>query len=125
MSFTPQVIPMNIQKQGAENFPPVAQWIDSMHLAANSAASYTIATLVTNAALKGKKIFIIFSADAPFWVNFNGTAAIPTTNKTDGTSAQFSPNQRYVDTNDPLNPITAISFIAAQVTNISLEIYEV
>ena len=120
MTYAPIVTPMNVEQQGAENFPVVAGWVDAMHLAANTAASYTIATLITNAALKGKNVFLVFSADGPFWANFHGTAAVPGGNVTNGTASEFSPAQRYVD-----QTVTAISFIATAPTNISIQVYEV
>lgn len=124
MAFVPQVLPMNVQLQGAENFPTVSQWNDVVHCPANTAESYSISTLLTQSRIKGTKLFVIFSADGPFWANFHGTAAIPSSSTTDGSAPEFSPNQRFIDTNDPLNPITAISFIAAATTNVVLQVYE-
>lgn len=120
-TYLAQVTPMNIQLQGAENFPNVPGWIDSMTLAANTAASYSLATLRTNAALKQKNIFVILAADGPFWMNPNGTAAIPSTNETDGGASIYCPTQFYVDT---VEGIANLSFIAAATTHISISVYE-
>ena len=89
-----------------------------MNLSANTAASYTIATLLAACAIKGPTVFLVFGADGPFWANFHGVAAIPSGNVTNGTGSEFSPNQRYID-----ESVTAISFIAAATTNISIQVY--
>lgn len=123
--MTASVTIMNVVQQGGQTFPTVCNWVDSIALAANTAASYNVDTLRTNAGLNtnepsGTKapMFIIFSADGPFYANFFATAVIPTTNTTNGSSAEFSPNQRYID-----GSITAISFIASATTKITLSIY--
>lgn len=123
MSFTPQVTPLNVQKQGANNFPSVAQWNDAIVLAANTASSYSLTTLLTNSGIKTKKVFLVFASDAPFWANFHATAVIPTGALVDGSAPEFLPNQRYVDTDDVNNPITAISFIATQITRIAIQVF--
>lgn len=105
------------------NFPTPCGWTDAIHMAANTATTYSITTLLANSAIKGKNLFIIFSADAPFWTNFqNATAAIPAANVTDGSAAEFSPNQVYIDT---VRGITQLSFISAVACNIAIKVYEV
>lgn len=123
MTFTPAPTPLNPQQQGNQNFLNVCEWNDCLSLAANVAQSYSLTTLKTNAALKSPKVFLVFAADGPFWANFHGTAAIPSGAVTNGTASEYSPNQRFVELDDPENTETAISFIAPAATNISIQVF--
>lgn len=123
-TINPKVIPMNVQQQGAQNFPTVAAWVDTVHLAANTNTVYDLVGLRTAANLPaGCPLFIVFGADAAYWANFrNAAAAIPAASNTDGSSSEYSPNQRYID---DVAGITQINFIAAQTTNVSMQVYKV
>lgn len=119
MAFSPNVREMNVLEQGGRAFLPPCNWNDVVHLSANSAASYSLTTLRSTASLKaGQPVFLVFSADGPFWANFNGTASVPSGSNTDGSAAEFSPNQRYC-----ASDITAISFISPQAVNICVSAY--
>jgi hypothetical protein len=121
MALTPPIVTnLNVMQQGALNFPSEALWVDNVHLAANAAKAYSIATLLANSGITEKNVFLVFSADGPFWANFQGgTAAIPSGDVLTGASAEFSPNQRYIDLN-----CRSISFIAAAATNVSIQVYQ-
>ena len=116
MSFTPAVLPFTAQQQGNQNFPYPASWIDIVQ-SSSTATAYNLTTMRSNAGLvAGQPVFVIFSADGPFWVNFNNTAVIPVANKTDGSGSEFSPNQRYLD-----KTITTISIVSAANVNVSMQ----
>jgi hypothetical protein len=120
MTASPKVVPMNVVAQGGHNFPWTAQWIDNVVIPNNAAVSYNVTALRAAAGLQaGQALFLIFSADAPFWACFNGgTAAVPSGNVSDGTGSEFSPTQRYID-----ETITSISFASANGANLSIEVH--
>jgi hypothetical protein len=70
-----------------------AQWIDTVVLTANAAASYT---LPTDSAGDRGTVLGITSTAGPLWINFNGVAVIPTVSILDGTSpAQLTVGLSY------------------------------
>ena len=93
MADTPIVTKMNIQQQGALNFPVAAGWVDNL-LISGAHKEYSIATLLANGKIAGNNVFLIFSCDGPFWANFHGTARIPTNDAVDGSGSEFMPMQR-------------------------------
>lgn len=116
---TPKVSKLTCMQQGDQAFPWVARWIDNLVLAANTAKTYNIAALRTAAGLTATQaIFIIFAADATFWADYNGTAAVPSGDVTDGSGSELGPNQRYID-----ETVTAISLISAPGCNISIQVF--
>lgn len=119
MAFTPNVTELNVQQQGGVVFPGVSGWNDVVVTTANTAASYNLAAARTAMGLlAGQPLFVVFSADGPFWANFNAAAAIPATSNTDGRASEFSPNQRYLDGN-----ITAIGLISVAGQKISMQFF--
>lgn len=117
-TFTPGVTAMVVMSEGGGIFPTPAGWIDSLQCS-STASSINLTTVRTNMALPaGLPLFAVFSADGPFWANFNATAVIPVGSTTNGSASEFSPNQRYLATN-----ITAISFVCAANQNISIQFY--
>jgi hypothetical protein len=88
---------------------PAATWIDSVVLAANTAATYTIPT--------GAK-YLLFSANGVFYVNYNSLATIPTITNASGSSVEIGPMLRGV------TGLTSISLIAPAATIISISVYK-
>lgn len=92
---TDKRFPINAIKQ--------SNYIDARVLAAGVAESHTVPT---------GAVYVIFSCvtstgnAATFWADFNGTAAIPTNDITDGSGCEANPAVRYV------KGVTAISLIA-------------
>lgn len=84
------------------------QWIDSRVLAANTAEAHTVPTDAR---------FVVFSSDGDFYVRYNGTAAIPGADVTDGTSAEINPTVRN------LSGVTSISLIASATRVVSMAFY--
>lgn len=116
---TPAVSKLNTMQQGDQAFPWVARWIDNLVLAANTAKTYSLTTLRSNAGLPaGQPLFLIFAADGSFWTDYNGTAAIPSGDVTDGSGSEFGPNQRYFD-----KSVTSISLISAAGCNLSIQVF--
>lgn len=116
--MTAKTIEMCVMQQGGLAFPYASNWNDIVQ-ASNTPVTYDVAALRTAAGLPaGQSLFLIFSADAPFWANFYGTAALPSAGVTNGTASEFAPNQRYID-----STVTAISFIAANNANISIQVF--
>lgn len=118
MTYSPVVKEMQVLAQGGHVFPPAAGWIDNIQSSATH-AEYDVAALrVTLGVSASMPLFVVFAADGPFWANFNATAAIPSGNTTDGSSSEFSPNQRWLD-----HTVTKISVISANAQNISMQFY--
>lgn len=118
MSYTPSVNPMQVIEQGGHIFTYPAGWVDTIQ-SSSTHAEYDLSAARTAMGLAaGQPLFCIFSADGPFWANFNANAAIPSGNTTDGSSSEFSPNQRYLD-----HTVTKISVISANAQNISMQFY--
>jgi hypothetical protein len=65
---------------------PAARWVDARVLAANTAEAYTLPTDPGAGGKKGK-FFCITSSVGPVYIDFHGTAAAPSGDVTDGTSA--------------------------------------
>lgn len=88
--------------------------IDVRVLAATTAESYTVPT---------GAVYIVFScvtstgAAASFWADFNGTAAIPSTDITDGSGCEVNPAVRYV------KGVTTISLIAPAACIVTMAVY--
>ena len=61
--------------------------------------------------------FVAFSGSTPFYVNFNGTATVPGSNITDGTSSVLNPTFRY------MNNSKTFSIIAAAAGVVTLEFF--
>lgn len=119
MSYTPTVTEINVQQAGGNAFPYPAGWVDTLVLTAGSAAAYDLTAARTAMGLHaGQPLFVIFSADGPFWANFHATASIPGSSTTDGTSSEFAPNQRYID-----GSVTSISCIAAGAQKVSMQFF--
>ena len=83
--------------------------IDAMVLAADVAESYTVPS--------GAR-YLVFSAQADFWVNPGGSAAVPTTEVTDGSAAECNPVGWEVEAE------SSISFISEVANKISIAIYK-
>lgn len=121
MAITPPAVTqLVLMDQGNRNFPVEALWVDNVHLAANTHKEYDIAAMLTAAGLTDTSVFLVFSADGPFWANFQGAnAAIPSADILDGSSSEFAPNQRFIDKN-----CRKVSMIAAAITNVSIQVYK-
>ena len=89
--------------------PVVATQIDAMVLAAGVAETYTLPS--------GCR-YVMFSADGDFYARYAGTAAVPTTEVTDGTGAELNPAVRYVGDQ------TTISVIASATTIVTICAYK-
>lgn len=120
MTFTPAAKEMQVLQQGGGIFTPASAWTDAVVLTANTAHTYSLTALRTALGYSATQaLFLIISADGPFWTNFqNAAAAIPSGNVTTGTASEFCPNQRLID-----GSLTQISFIAAAAQNISIQVF--
>jgi hypothetical protein len=119
MAWTPTVKQLTVLHQGANVFPYTSEWVDSVVLTLNTAASYNLAAARTAMGLPSNApLFVVYGANGLFYRHCHATAAVPTGN-TDGSSAAQSPNQEYLDAS-----ISAISFIAAQATVITLSFFK-
>lgn len=119
MTWTPTVKQLTVLHQGANAFPFTSEWVDSVSLSANSAASYNLAAARTAMGLAANApLFVVYGANGNFYRHCHATATIPAGN-TDGSAAAFSPNQEYLDAS-----ISAISFIAAAATVITLSFFK-
>ncbi len=119
MSYSPVVNAFCNIQQGGVAFPYPAGWTDVIQVPNSGHVEYDIAAARTVMGLAaGQGLFIIFSADAPFWANFFANAAVPSGNTTNGTASEYAPNQRYIDAT-----VTKISFAAPAAANVSLQFY--
>lgn len=110
---------MNAMEQGGETFIWPSQWNDIVQASNGSPTDYDLTAARAAMGLQaGQALFVIYAADAPFWVNHNGEAALPSGNVTNGSGSEFSPATRLLD-----QTITKISFIAPNASNISLQFY--
>ena len=86
-----------------------AGWVDAFVLAAGVAETYTVPASAR---------FVIFSATADFYANFNGaTAAAPTTEISNGTASVLNPTARRV------TPAATVSLIAPAACTITVEVF--
>lgn len=91
-----------------------SNYIDARVLAAGIAESHTVPT---------GAVYVIFSAftstgaQASFWADFNGTAAIPSADITDGSGCEANPAVRYV------KGVTTISLIAPAACIVTMSFY--
>lgn len=127
MANTPQVRQMVIEQQGAQNFPHTAEWVDAIVLAANTEQKYDFTAALASAnGGKAKALFVVFSADGPFYVDFNGnTAAKPVASTVNGAAPEYSPNQRYIDSVALGANSNKISLIATSNTVVVMQVYSV
>lgn len=117
-AMTNTVKEMQVLQQGGETFLPVSTWNDVLQ-SSSTHAEYDLAAARTAMGFPaGFPLFVIFSADGPFWANFKGNAAIPGGNTTDGSSSEFSPNARYVD-----GTVSKISLVSANSVNVSMQFF--
>lgn len=115
----PQITSLVAQQQGGLVFTSPSKWIDNVALVEDTEQSYNLtAARAAMGLVAGQPLFVIFSADGPFWANFHGAAAIPSGDTTNGSSSEFTPNQRYLD-----DTVTAIGLIAAANQNVSIQFY--
>lgn len=118
MTYAPFVAPMNIQQQGATNFPYPANWIDSI-VASSSNQAYNVTAARTAMGLAaGEALFVVFSATGGFYADFHKAAVVPTGATTDGSSAEYSPSQRYIDSS-----ITSINIISSGTPVVTMQFY--
>lgn len=124
---TPKVRQMVIEQQGALNFPHTAEWVDAIVLVANAAQNYDFTNALASAnGGNAKSLFVVFSSNNPFYVDFNGNvAAIPVASTATGASPEYSPNQRYLDSVALGANANKISLIAAANTIVEMQIYSV
>src|SRR5215467_13516410 len=99
---------------------PIATWIDCLVLVAGAAQSYTLAQDGQTPKVRGI-IYRLTANAGPLYINFNGTAAVPTA-KTDGTSSimvrtdlgpAFLVMPDFADTLSIISPSAAIVTIEA------------
>lgn len=127
MANVPIVRSVVIEQQGAQNFIHPAGWCDAVKLLAGAEQKYDFTNAL--AAANGghaKAVYVVFSANNPFYVDFNGnTAAVPTASTTNGGQPVYSPNQRYLNSEVLAANVNKISLIAAADTIVTMEIYTV
>ena len=105
-----------VGKQHQNTFAIVqSDYIDARVLGAASAESHTVPTGYN---------FVMFNCvtaaglAATFWADFDGTAAIPSSDVTDGTTCEANPRIRYV------GGVTTISLIAPAACIVIMSWYE-
>lgn len=85
------------------------QHTDAVVLSANTAKTYTIPT--------GAR-YALFSANADFYVDYSGTAAVPAEDVTDGSAGEMNPVLRSVD------GLTSISIVSASSCIVTISVYK-
>lgn len=85
-------------------------YVDARVLAANTAESHTVPSGAN---------YVVFSATGDFYVKYNGTASVPSSDVTDGTASELNPDTRFLGTG-----VTSISVIAPAITNITLSFFK-
>lgn len=103
------VIPPDIPARYASNIRPAPSYIDARVLAANTVESHT---------MPANARFVLFSSTCNFYVNPNGTAAVPAADVTDGTGSELNPAAYYWTT-----PPTSLSMIAPTACVVTMAIY--
>lgn len=119
MAYTPVVNRLYTAEQGGQSFIAPAGWVDAMVLAANTEEHYHVDSARTAMGLESDAtLFVIFSADAAFYVNYHATSAVPATEIADGSGPELNPTNRII-----FSGITEISFIAPTATTITMSFY--
>lgn len=119
MAYTPVVNRLYTAEQGGQSFIAPAGWVDAMVLAANTAEAYSLTAARTAMGLESDAtLFVVFSADAAFYVNYHSTSAVPATEIANGSGAELSPTNRII-----FSGITEISFIAPTATVVTMSFY--
>lgn len=104
------VIPPDIPARYASNIRPAPTWIDARVLAANVAETHT---------MPANARFVLFSSDCgKFYVNPNGTAAVPAGDVTNGTASELNPAAYYFSA-----PPVSISIISPSTCVVTMSIY--
>lgn len=85
-----------------------ARWIDSVVLVAGAAQPYTVPA--------GGR-FLLIGANADFYANYNGAAAVPVATTSDGSASELNPTQRIANAAD------VISFISATNCIVTIGVY--
>lgn len=99
---------VKLDKNGQNIFAlPAPGYVNARVLAASTAETITP---------PGGAKFVVFSANADFYVNYTTTAAIPT-DTTDGSAAELNPSVRDI------TGVTAISVISAGVCIVTAAFY--
>ena len=94
---------------GDQTFAVKQGYVNNYVLTANTNTAVTVPTGAS---------YAVFSATVDIWVNIGGTAAVPSTNVTDGTGSDLNPTIRRVESG---GTIGVISEYAAKV---SIAFYE-
>ena len=89
--------PVQVRNSVLLDIPPMSTWTDAVVLGAGVAESYTVPS---------KCYLVVFNATGGFWVRKGGTAAIPSTEVTDGTAPFYMPAARLVSPGDTLSLIS-------------------
>ncbi len=86
------------------------QWTDSVVLAANTAGSYTFPS---------GALYVLFSANSDFYVNFVTTAIVPVAATTNGAAPLLNPGNLY-----KIDNATAVSIICPAACVVTLSSYK-
>lgn len=103
----PLILPMDNNGRSAD-IAPASDHVYNIVLAANTAKSV---------AAPGGAKFVAFASNGTFYARYNGTAAIPSTDVTDGTGCEVNPSARSLD------GVESIGLIAPASTIVSLSWY--
>lgn len=103
------IIPPDVAARYASNIRPAPTYIDARVLAANTAETHT---------MPSNTRFVLFSGNCNFYVNPNGTAAVPAADVTDGSGSELNPTAYYFST-----PPTSLSLIAPTTCVVTMSVY--
>ena len=90
------------------DIPPASDHVYNIVLAANTAKSVTA---------PGGAKFVAFAANGTFYARYNGSAAIPSADVTDGAGSEVNPSARSLD------GVETIGLVAPASTIVSLSWY--
>jgi len=103
------VLPPDVPARYSSNIRPAPTYIDARVLAAGVAETHT---------MPANARFILFSANCDFYVNPNGTAAVPAADVTTGVGSELNPAAYYFS-----SPPTSISIISPVTCIVTMAIY--
>lgn len=87
-------------------FPDVANSFVTNHVLSTSGAKTVTVPAGDDTA---KATMAAFKADGDFWVNYTTTAAVPTSDVTDGSGAELNPDYRSVGSAATISMIAALT----------------
>lgn len=112
---TPVVVTLDTASNRNLGVPTAGRYVNGYPLVANTAKTITVPDGVNYVSISGTEI----------WVNWIGvTAAVPSSDITDGTASVRNTGVRFIGVMTGLSPITSFSVISATAQQISVECWK-